>query len=277
MPHSGDPLAIGLAELPSRIEQEASFHGVEAADVRLLDGALRSGELVVLVGPSTELALNAYSRAAAGARVRNLALDPSVIGLEDLWRVPGSHRPTAFAMAWNRARQDPEITILLCLRNLDASPFRLWLRSLRAALASSTRPSNLLVVATTVGRSAEAEEFPDTLALRHDLMAIKPRFAKDSHQCDYALGFEPGQPSVLKASLALRKIRLTAPPASLRNASHAPDTVNRALRLRAVLDGARASSAALSWAAFLTSGRLDDLEEPLHEAYADLKELHLQH
>ncbi len=276
LPLAGDPVEIDLAELPSRLKHEAHFHGLETSDVLLLDGVLRSGELVMLIGPSTELALSAFSRAAAGGRIRSQVLDPSAIGLDDLWRVPGSHRPTVFAMAWNRALQEPETTILLCLRNLDAAPFKLWLRSLRAALASPARPSNLVMVATTVGRGADDEEFPDALALRQDLIAIKARFAKDSHRCDYALGTRPDRPTVLKASGISREPRLSAPPAQLRHAGHAPDTVYRALRLRAVLDEPLASDAALSWASFLTSGRLDDLHDPLREAHAELKELHLQ-
>lgn len=93
------PSEIGFAELPSRLDHEARFFGVQTADIQLLDGALRAGELVLLVGTSSELALGAFARAVAGGRVRNQVLDPSTIGLDDLWRVPGSHRPTAFAMA----------------------------------------------------------------------------------------------------------------------------------------------------------------------------------
>ncbi|RCW63652.1 hypothetical protein [Pseudorhodoferax soli] len=274
---TGDaPLEIGLAELPSRLDHEARFFGVQTADVQLLDGALRAGELVLLVGVASELALGALARAVAGGRVRNQVLDPSAIGLDDLWRVPGSHRPTAFAMAWNRAVLEPESTVLLCLRNLDSAPFRLWIGSLRAVLNSSSRPSNLLVVSTMVGRDSDDDEFPDAFALRRDLIAIKARFEPDGYRCDYALGAEAGIPTTLTADLASRALKPKSPPTQLRRDEHAPVTVARALRLRAALEGSQASDVALSWATFLTTGRLDDLDEPLRGAHAELKALHLQ-
>ncbi|WP_390348813.1 hypothetical protein ACFJIS_14635 [Variovorax boronicumulans] len=270
------PSEIGFAELPRRLDHEARFFGVQTADIQLLDGALRAGELVLLVGTSSELALGAFSRAVAGGRVRNQVLDPSAIGLDDLWRVPGSHRPTVFAMAWNRAVLEPESTVLLCLRNLDSSPFRLWIGSLRAVLNSPARPSNLLVVATMVGRDSDDDEFPDSLTLRRDLIAIKARFEQDGYRCDYALGAQPSRPSVLTVDRASRVLEPATPPTQLRRKEHAPETVARAIRLRAALVESLASEAVLSWAAFLTSGRLDDLHEPLRDAHAELKELHLQ-
>lgn len=274
---SVEPSTISLAELPIRLEEEANFHGVNSSDLQLLDAASRAGELVFLVGPSAELALTALTRAVAGGHVRNHVLDPSAIGLDDLWRVPGSHRPTAFATAWSRALQEPETSVLVCLRNIDAAPFRLWLRSLRAALASPMRPSNLIVLATTIGRTGDEDDFPDATELRHDLIAISVRLAPDGYQCEYALGYEPNAASVLRADPRSRRVRITAPPASLRRSAHAPETVLRTLRLRGLLSEPLASGVVLSWANYLTSGQFDDLQEPLRDAHVALKSLRLQH
>ena len=276
-PQVTEPSTIDLAELPARIAAEAEFHGLRASDVRLLDAALRSGELVLLVGASSELAITAIARAASGGHVRNHVLDPSAIGLDDLWRVPGSHRPTVFAMAWSRAVREPRSTVLVCLRNIDAAPFRLWLRSLRAALASPGRPPNLAVLATTVGRTSDDDDFPDASELRQDLVALKVRFAENCHQCDFALGFAPGPSTALSADSRSREPQVSAPPAELRQSNHEPGTILRTLRLRALVGEPLASTVVLSWAAYLTSGRLDDLQEPLREAYAELKSLRLQH
>jgi hypothetical protein len=276
LPVVAEPTEIGIADLPGRLAHQADFRGVEEMDIRLMDAALRSGELVMLIGPAAELALGAFSCAAAGGRIRSQVIDPSVIGLDDLWRVPGSHRPTAFAMAWNRALQEPDVTVLLCLRNIDAAPFRLWLRSLRVALSSLARPRNLVVAATTIGWPSNDVEYPDALALRHDLMAIKPRFSKDSHRCDYALGAQADRPTLLKADEASEDAKLSAPPAQLRQAGLSPDTVHRVLRLKAMLEEPLTKTVVLPWAAFLTSAKLDDLQDPLREAHAELKDLHLQ-
>ena len=107
-------------------------------------------------------------------------------------------------------------------------------------------------------------------------MAIKPRFVKDSHRCDFALGAQADRPTLLKADKASRDAKFSAPPAQLRQAGLSPDTVHRVLRLKSMLDEPLAKAAALPWAAFLTSAKLDDLQDPLREAHADLKDLHLQ-
>lgn len=127
-----------------------------------------------------------------------------------------------------------------------------------------------------IGRDSDDDEFPDSLALRRDLIAIKVRFDQNGYRCDYALGAQPDRPSVLTADRGSRVLEPSTPPTQLRNKEHAPETVVRAIRLRAALGESQVSDVALSWAAFLTSGRLDDLYEPLRDAHAELKELHLQ-
>lgn len=139
---------IQYSELAIRIQEEASAHAVNAEDLLTLDAFARAGELLLMLGPQAELALTAYARCVTGGVIRSLALDPSVIGLEDLWRVPGTQQPTAMAHAWNSAVAEPERLHILCLRNIDAAPFHLWLASLSTVLLSASRPRNLLFFVT---------------------------------------------------------------------------------------------------------------------------------
>ncbi|MEQ5840443.1 hypothetical protein N0A02_13505 [Paraburkholderia acidicola] len=144
--------SIEYSGLATRIEAEAKTHAVATEDLSLVDALARSGELILMFGPQAELALTAYARCVAGGAVRSLPVDPSVIGLEDLWRVPGTQQPTALAYAWNSAEAEPDRLHIVCLRNLDAAPFHLWLASLNAVLFSASRPRNLLFFATSTGR-----------------------------------------------------------------------------------------------------------------------------
>jgi hypothetical protein len=138
--------------LPVRFAEEAELHAVEKDALRLIDVFSRAGELVLICGNQAELALRAFTRCVTGGAYRTMALDPSIIGLDDLWRAPGTQAPTVFANAWHTAASEPDSLHIVCLRNLDAAPFRLWLASLQAVLCSNSRPKNLLIVATTTAR-----------------------------------------------------------------------------------------------------------------------------
>lgn len=129
-----------------RIESEAN--GIEITDLRLIDGFARAGELVVLLGRANERALTAYARSVSGGRVRVMTLDATVIGVDDLWRIPGSQLPTALAFAWTAALAAPNKAILACLHGLETAPLRAWLPALANILRSAVRPKNLLVLAT---------------------------------------------------------------------------------------------------------------------------------
>ncbi|MFL9869547.1 hypothetical protein PQR67_35705 [Paraburkholderia fungorum] len=138
--------------LQARFAEEAELHAVEKDSLRLIDVFSRAGELVLICGTQAELALRAYARCVTGGAYRTMALDPSIIGLDDLWRAPGTQAPTVLANAWHTAVCEPDSLHIVCLRNLDAAPFSLWLASLQAVLSSNSRPKNLLVLATTTAR-----------------------------------------------------------------------------------------------------------------------------
>lgn len=143
---------IGCDALIARISEEAKRHGVEENALKLVDIFARAGELVLLCGAQSELALQAYARCISAGLYRTMALDPSIIGLDDLWRAPGTQTPTALAHAWQAALSEPNLFHIVCMRDVDAAPYRLWLASFQAVLQSASRPSNLLVFAIATGR-----------------------------------------------------------------------------------------------------------------------------
>ncbi|MFC0126227.1 hypothetical protein [Ralstonia solanacearum] len=151
---------IEYTALTSRMQAEAVAHAVAVNDLLLIDAFARGGELLLLLGPQSELALAAYARCITSGAVRFFHLDPSVIGLEDLWRIPGTQQPTAMAYAWNAAEAEPDRFHIVCLRNIDAAPLHLWLKSLSAVLQSTSRPRNLLFFATLAASQQDQKGRP---------------------------------------------------------------------------------------------------------------------
>lgn len=151
--------AVGLDRIGERLAAEAHRAGVNEADLLALDALLRGGEMVVLLGSGSADALAAYARCVSGGDTVLFGLDPSVIGLDDLWRQPGTGAPTALARAWTVARSTPAATVLLVLAALDATPFEFWLAPFSEVLRSGDRPRNLLV-ASTVASSRCAGRLP---------------------------------------------------------------------------------------------------------------------
>ncbi|MDB5963478.1 MAG: protein of unassigned function [Massilia sp.] len=136
---------IGFGQLRDRLDAEADRNGLDATDLLALDALLRGGELVLVVDDYGGSLLDAYARCVTGGRVRRLALDPSVIGLDDLWRQPASGSPTALARAWTAARAHPDRIVLLTIECMETAPIGLWLLAFLAELHGEARPSNLLV------------------------------------------------------------------------------------------------------------------------------------
>lgn len=183
-------------QLGDRLRAEAEAHGIDATDLVALDAFARAGEIVLLLGVAAERALWAYARCVSGGVLRTMSLDPSCIGLDDLWRTPGDHLPTAFAHAWMEARAVPDVTVLLCLRGLDAAPFQLWLAALEGTLRSAVRPPNLLIMATAACVPDQSEaKHPFANELRRRLIPLQPGLTSDA--CFRALHPIDGEPSVL--------------------------------------------------------------------------------
>lgn len=187
---------VPLPQLGARLNAEAEAHGIDTSDLVALDAFARAGEMVLLLGDAAERALLAYARCVSGGVLRTMSLDPSCIGLDDLWRTPGDHLPTAFAHAWIEARAIPDVTVLLCLRGLDAAPFQLWLAALEGTLRSAVRPPNLLIMATAACVPDQSEsKHPFVNELRKRLIPLQPGSTSDA--CFRALQPIDGEPSVL--------------------------------------------------------------------------------
>jgi hypothetical protein len=187
---------VPLSQLGERLNAEAEAQGIEKTDFVALDAFARAGEIVLLLGDAAERALWAYARCVSGGVLRAMSLDPSCIGLDDLWRTPGDHLPTAFAHAWMEARAVPEVTLVVCLRELDAAPFQLWLAALEGTLRSAVRPPNLLITATAACVPDQVEsKHPFVGEIRKRLIPLQPGSTHDA--CYRALRPIEGEASIL--------------------------------------------------------------------------------
>lgn len=138
---------ITPADLPGRLFQERHC-GLSPQTMMAVDVHLRAGELVFLIGDDAGLYLQRYASAISGEQLFFMQPDPSTIGLDDLWRVPGNQLPTALARAWQQAIEQPGRLFLVWLHSVDTSPWHLWLEALVMVLNSPVRPGNLLLACT---------------------------------------------------------------------------------------------------------------------------------
>ena len=254
---AADVAVIQVAALPERLAQEAEFHGLVADDLLLLDAFARAGEPVLLAGAAAEPCLRAYARAVTGGEIRVHAVDPATIGLDDLWRSPASERPSALALGWNRARANEHETVLVCLRDVDAAPFRLWLSSFLSASGSDARPRNLLLVMT-----AGALESDEGMDIRRDdparaLAALVPRFVPGAVSRFAMCGQEEAPTCLVPKKSAGVPVGIGL---SLAGFGHTPAAVRRALRV-AEASGGEAGATVVreaidAWAAFLSGDEM---------------------
>jgi hypothetical protein len=127
------------------LQRAAKASSISPDALRIIDVAARGGFLVVLPEFSATALVRCYASAVAGGEVLRHALDPSVIGLDDIWRQPVSSIPTAFARAWVAARADTRRYRIVLLDGLGRTPTDLWLPSFLEVLNDHNRPANLLV------------------------------------------------------------------------------------------------------------------------------------
>lgn len=266
------------ASLHDRLVEEARAHGVLRDDLLILDAMARAGELVVLTGDFGRLAIDAYARAVSGGVVRMQGLDPSFMGLDDLWRMPSTGKPTAFAAAWHRATARPDETIVACLCDLDSSPIHLWLASLHGVLAGSTRPPNLLLFALPGACPSTGAAYPASDALRARAVFLHPR-------PDPAISL----PEVTVGALA-RPTSLALPPVDARQLpdedlfhiateGKAHAVVARATRFRAALESTAPAQRQLwarAWTAHLRTGSCSELPDSIARGTEDSASLNFR-
>ncbi len=273
------PEEIGYSDLNQRLEAEAQAHGFLPDDLAWVDALSRAGELVLLTGPHVEYLPRAYARVVSGGNLSVMPLDPSVIGLDDLWRTPVSNRPTPLAFAWHRALTLPRQFVVLLLQNLDAAPFRLWAGALFSALQSPRRPKNLLVLATAMrpgSGQASDEEFE---SLRHSLVAVYPRAPTRFTAFDIITGEVDTRPAVLRVTddgseRVTRAVlnSLAANPSSVITSKRAMSLFSAMQRVA----NPNANDLAKSFATYLTTGTGDGLPEPLKSGHESLANLSIQ-
>ena len=151
---------ICLPSLPDLLRTRSKIAGLSS--LTELDAFARAGELVLLTGQCIERTLETYADCIAAGQIWTMTVDPSIIGMDDLWASPPERSPTPLAMAWTFAERNPGSTVLLCLRAIDASPMHLWLSSFAALLRSRSRPRNLIVLAIPIGVNGKVSnsEYP---------------------------------------------------------------------------------------------------------------------
>lgn len=151
---TGQPPAdfLGWENFTSFLKQGAIRSGFHSDALLIADIAARSGELVVLPSLTASDIVQCYASTISSGEVYRHILDPSTIGLEDIWRQPVSSIPTAFAHAWIAASADPTRFKILFIDGLERTPMDMWLPSLVNELDRESRPSNLLVFASLDGK-----------------------------------------------------------------------------------------------------------------------------
>ena len=276
-----EALEASREDLGTRLAAGAKAFGVDAGDLGIVDQFARGGEIVLLTGPRAESTLAAYAASVGGGELRTMVLDPSVIGLDDLWRVAGNSTPTPFANAWTAAVARPNYAVLVCLRNLDSSPFQLWLSALYRVLRSRTRPPNLLVIAMTSGvLENRANEHPLREQLRRWLVALRPGVHGDGALSVMVSLLESGYSNtVLRDGFGIPAN--WNPPSELfsllPDSGTDPEIVERALRLAAVAENpARLPDLIEPWLRFVAKGSVEGLPKCLRDGDQDTRQLEFQ-
>lgn len=135
-------------ELDQVLQAAALRWGYATDDLRLADAVARGGGLVILPDECASRFVGCYADLIAGGGYGRHVLDPSVISLDDLWRLPGSGRHGCLARAWAAAKLNPARFQVLLLDGLHRTPSVLWMSSLLDVLRDPRRPRNLLVFAS---------------------------------------------------------------------------------------------------------------------------------
>lgn len=134
-------------QLEARFADAATLEGFDARQLVALDVAMRAGEIPILAGSEAERFVDCYSRVVAGGRIRHMPIDPGIIGLDDIWRQPGTGKPTALAYAWSAAASNPSEPVMVLLQGIEGAEDWQWCSQLASVLRSPQRPRNFAVVA----------------------------------------------------------------------------------------------------------------------------------
>jgi hypothetical protein len=132
------------AGFPKALDGIAGRSGFPSVDLTIADIAARSGLLVVVPEGRADF-VHWYATVLNGGDVIRYPLDPSILGLDDVWARPADRTPTPFARAWSAARLRPDRFVIVFLDGIHRTPFDLWMPSLIEILGETERPANLLL------------------------------------------------------------------------------------------------------------------------------------
>jgi hypothetical protein len=147
---------VTLDEFPIILGEAARMVGLPLDVVAKFDIVTRSGEVAILIGGAAESLLDLYASCFAGGVVYRVTLDPTVLGIDDLWINPTRQRETPLAAGWKSALEFPDRPHLVCLDDLDSASLSNWFPGFAKTL-KRTRPANFFVVATRPILTANAE------------------------------------------------------------------------------------------------------------------------
>jgi hypothetical protein len=154
---AGSGTEISVTEFPSALVEASKKSGIGFPPMMKLDIVIRSGEIAILSGSAAEELLTVYASCLTAGAVYGMAIDPTILGVDDLWVHPTRRKETAFAAAWKAALRHPDRPHLVRLDDIDAASLSNWIPRLAAVLRRA-RPSNLFVVATRTAASADSTD-----------------------------------------------------------------------------------------------------------------------
>lgn len=157
MPTTAEGDDISLDELPAVLEAAAAKCGLPVDLVRHLDIAARGGDVPIVAGPAAEILLSAYASSTTGGTIYRLPVDPTFLGVDDLWTHPTRKAETSLATAWRMATKDPDRLHLVVIHALKEAELTDWLVAFATTFRRS-RPPNLCVVATKTTPRAKKDE-----------------------------------------------------------------------------------------------------------------------
>jgi hypothetical protein len=144
---------LELPQLRTALNEAERSAGLPDHSLLELDVLARAGEIPLIFGADAERALTRYASIVAGGDLFRSVLDPTTLGIDDIWRQPSTGSPAVFAQAWRAALKSPGQIILAVLDNVDVHHLLSWMPRL-ASFCALNRPANLLIVATPTLRMA---------------------------------------------------------------------------------------------------------------------------
>ena len=152
----GEAKRILLGELPEQLQTVAKRKGLDRKGFVTLDIAARAGEVPVIEGDGADLMIAAYADGFTAGAVYRMPIDPTILGITDLWSDAQRGGETPLTIAWKAALAEPDVCHLIVLDRVDSANLADWLPLFREYFRRE-RPANLIAVATR-GTTTRSED-----------------------------------------------------------------------------------------------------------------------